>query len=70
MHFITFLLLIIGGLNWLLMGIFSWDIGNLFGGMDAVISRVIYIVIGLAAIYELVSHKKSCKMCEKPAAKS
>ncbi len=46
-------LLIIGGLNWLLVGIFSWDIGSIFGGMDAIISRIIYILVGLSAIYKL-----------------
>ncbi len=63
MHYVTFGLLLIGGLNWLLQGVFGWDVGQLFGGMDAVISRVIYVLVGLAAVYELVMHKKCCKMC-------
>ncbi len=63
MHFVTFLLLVIGGLNWLLLGLFGWDVGQLFGGQMAVISRVIYVLVGLSAIWELVSHKKCCKMC-------
>ena len=64
LHKITFILLIVGGLNWLLVGLLSWDIGQLFGGMDAVISRVIYILVGLSAILELFGHKKACKHCE------
>ena len=63
LHMIAFLLLIIGGLNWLLLGLFKWDVGQLFGGMDATVSKVIYILVGLSAIYELVSHKALCKMC-------
>ena len=47
------LLLIIGGLNWLLVGLFGWDIGMLFGGMEAMVSRVIYVLVGVAALYEL-----------------
>lgn len=63
-HTITFILLIIGGLNWLLVGIMGQDIGQMFlGGQDATISRVIYILVGLSAIYEIVSHKKLCKAC-------
>lgn len=65
MHYVTFGLLIIGGLNWLLQGVFSWEIGELFGGQDAVISRIIYILVGLAAVWEIVMHKKGCKMCGK-----
>jgi len=68
MHYVTFGLLIIGGLNWLLQGVFMWDVGQLFGGMDALVSRVIYILVGLAAIVEVVTHKKGCKMCGQPKA--
>lgn len=45
-------LLVIGGLNWLLVGLLKWDIGQLFGGQEAWISRIIYILVGLAAIVE------------------
>lgn len=64
MHKVTFILLIIGGLNWLLVGILKWDIGAIFGGMDAVVSRIIYILVGLSAIYEIIGHKKTCKNCD------
>ena len=60
---ITFILLVIGGLNWLLLGLFGWDIGMLFGGQMAVISRAIYILVGLSAIYEIAIHKSTCKLC-------
>lgn len=66
LHKLTFILLIIGGLNWLLVGIAKWDIGNLFGGQDAGISRIIYILVGLSALYEIFSHKKNCKHCDAP----
>lgn len=60
---VAFILLVVGGLNWLLVGLVGWDIGALFGGMGAIISRIIYVLVGLAAIYEVVTHKKNCKMC-------
>lgn len=62
-HMVTFLLLIIGGLNWLVFGIFQIEIGYLFGGADALISRAIYILVGLAAIYEIATHKQNCRAC-------
>lgn len=65
LHKITFWLLVIGGLNWLVFGILSYDIGSLLGGMGSIYARIIYIVVGLAAIYELVMHAKTCKMCGK-----
>ena len=45
-------LVIIGAINWGLVGFFQFDIvASLFGGVDAVISRVIYAIIGLCGLY-------------------
>jgi len=63
LHTITFLLLVIGGLNWLLVGLFGWDIGVLFGGQGTAVSRVIYVLVGLSALYEMLSHKADCRAC-------
>ena len=63
LHFIAFLLLVIGGLNWLLLALFGWEVGQLFGGMDAAVSKVIYVLVGLSALYELATHKGKCKAC-------
>ncbi len=63
LHMVTFLLVIIGGLNWLLVGLIGWDVGDLFGGQGEMISRIIYILVGLSAVVELVTHKKGCKNC-------
>jgi uncharacterized protein len=52
-------LLIIGGLNWLLVGILGWDIGVLFGGQDAIISRIIYVLVGISALLALKPAKSS-----------
>ena len=64
LHTITFILLAIGGLNWLLVGLFGWDVGMIFGGQMAVISRIIYILVGLSALYEIFTHKRNCKYCD------
>ena len=63
MHKVAYILLVIGGLNWLLVGAIGWDIGELFGGQGAAVSRVIYVVIGLATIYKLATHTRYCKEC-------
>jgi len=57
MHKVTFTLLIVGGLNWLLEA-FGWGIGQY---LPVMIGQIIYIVIGLSAIYELAMYKKNCK---------
>ena len=63
LHAVTFFLVVIGGLNWLLVGVAGWDIGDLFGGMDALASKIIYILVGLSAIVLLFTHKRDCRMC-------
>jgi uncharacterized protein len=67
LHKVGFILIIVGGLNWLLLGLTGWDIGQLFGGQGALISKVIYVVIGLAAVYEVATHKARCKECSASA---
>lgn len=45
-------LLIIGGLNWGLVGLFSFDlVAWLFGGSTAVLSRIVYILVAISAIW-------------------
>lgn len=49
---IALILTIIGGINWGSIGIFKFDIvAWIFGGQDAVLSRIIYTLVGLCAIW-------------------
>ncbi len=52
------LLIIVGGLNWGLVGIFKFDLvawvcGGLDFGQTNAVSRIIYLAVGIAALYEL-----------------
>ena len=50
-------LLVIGGLNWGLVGIFRFDlVATIFGEMS-ILSRVVYTLVGLAAVYDIVAIK-------------
>lgn len=69
LHGVSFVLLVIGGLNWLLVGLVKWDVGAIFGGQDAVVSRIVYVLVGLSALYLVFTHKSTCKKCE-PASSS
>lgn len=46
-------LLIIGGLNWLLFGLIGWDVGQILGGMDSWLARIVYILVGISALMAL-----------------
>jgi uncharacterized protein len=55
---IAAVLLIIGGLNWGLVGIFEFDlVATIFGGADSPLARLIYIVVGLSAAYQAIQFK-------------
>jgi uncharacterized membrane protein YuzA (DUF378 family) len=55
---IVAVLLVIGGLNWGLVGVFKFDlVAAIFGGQEAVVSRIVYTLVGLCAIYQAVMWK-------------
>lgn len=61
LHKIAWVLLIIGGLNWLLTGLVpSWDLANFLG---STLAMIVYILVGVSAVIELFSHKKMCRDC-------
>lgn len=48
--FVSFVVLLIGGLNYLIMGLFSFDMFGEIFGFDTVAGRVIYCIFGVAAV--------------------
>lgn len=49
---LSLILLIVGGLNWGSIGIFQFDIvAWIFGGQSSILSRIIYTLVGLCAIW-------------------
>ncbi len=52
---ITLLFIIVGGLDWLLIGLFQFDfIGILLGGSGAILSRIVYTLIGISALWQFL----------------
>jgi len=49
---LALILVIIGAINWLLVGLFRFDlVANVFGGSTSMVSRIIYSLVGLAGLY-------------------
>jgi uncharacterized membrane protein YuzA (DUF378 family) len=68
MHMVTWILVIVGGLNWLLVGLggfmgSDWNVVHLIFGSVPMLEWLVYVLVGLSAVYELVMHKKNCKAC-------
>ncbi len=48
------IIVIIGALNWLCIGLFGFDVvAALFGGQGALISRIVYTLVGIAGIWSI-----------------
>ncbi|TSC55164.1 MAG: hypothetical protein LiPW30_630 [Parcubacteria group bacterium LiPW_30] len=59
LHLVSFILLVVGGLNWLLVA-FGYNVVALLGSS---VEQIVYILVGLAAVYEVVTHKSNCREC-------
>lgn len=62
LDWLALVLVIIGGLNWALIGFFSFDLVAAIFGVMSVLTRIIYVLVGLSALYLIaVSGKLSKK---------
>ncbi len=64
---LSWLLLFIGGLNWGLVGAFDWNLVNALFGSVSWLERLIYVLVGLAALASLMHCK--CKTCKEGCCK-
>lgn len=54
MDTIALLLVIVGALNWLLVGLFQFDlVAAIFGGQQSLLSRAVYSLVGLAGLWSI-----------------
>ena len=53
LDYIAMALLIVGGLNWALVGLFSFDLVATLFGTQTPVTRVVYILVGLSALYAI-----------------
>lgn len=63
LHTVAFILLIIGGLNIGLTAV-GYDVLNMILGSIPALSIAVALLIGLSAIFELVTHKNNCESCK------
>ncbi len=59
LHTIAFILLIVGGLNWGLTA-FGYNVVEMLGSG---IAMIVYVLVGVAALYEAFTHKNRCQNC-------
>lgn len=62
LHMVAWVLLVVGGLNWGLVA-FNYNVVDMIFGAGSTLSMLVYILVGLSAIYEVATHKKNCRCC-------
>lgn len=65
LHYIAVALLVIGGLNWGLVGLLNYNLVTGILGSWPVLVQLVYILVGLSAVYIAATHMNDCKMCSK-----
>ena len=58
---ITLLLVIVGGLNWLLVGAFGFDLVAAIFGPMSILSRIVYVLVGISALVQIGELVKGAK---------
>lgn len=67
LNLITLLLIIVGGLNWLLVGLFDFDLVAAIFGAGSVLADIVYVLVGLSAIWQIVVFVKALSADETAA---
>lgn len=62
-HVLSFTLVIIGGLNWGLIGLFNFNLVNAILGSVGGLEKLVYVLVGVGAVILMLSHKNDCKAC-------
>ncbi len=62
-HMVTFALTVIGALNWGLVGLMNVNVVQLILSPWPALLRIVYILVGLSAVYLALTHINDCKIC-------
>ncbi len=63
LHIVAFLLTVVGALNWGLVGLFNFNLVTTLFSSVPTVERVVYVLVGLSAVYLVVTHRTDCKVC-------
>ena len=54
LNILTLVLVVVGGVNWGLVGLFNFDLVATIFGAGSILSRLVYILVGVSALWQLV----------------
>jgi len=65
LHVVVFTLVVVGALNWGLVGLLQFNLVEMLFGMDTMLTNFVYILVGASEVYLALTHKKDCRVCGK-----
>ncbi len=65
LHMVAFALVIVGALNWGLVGLFGFNLVYMIFGSMPGIENIVYILVGASGVYIAFGHMTDCKICSK-----
>ena len=63
LHMLVFTLVIVGALNWGLVGLFDFNLVSTLLGSVQGLEKLVYIAVGVSAVYLGATHMSDCKIC-------
>lgn len=70
LHYVAFILTVVGALNWGLVGLgwilgggANWNVVNMLFSSSMELEGIVYVLVGVSAVWLVLGHKKACKMC-------
>lgn len=69
LHMVAFVLAMVGALNWGLIGLgwllgnADWNVVSMIFGASMLLEALVYVLVGLSAVWLLLSHRKDCRWC-------
>lgn len=64
LNLVTLVLIIVGGLNWGLVGMANFDLVAALFGEGSVLARAVYVLVGLSAAFQLIPLSKALRIDE------
>lgn len=62
-HMVAYALVIVGALNWGLVGLFNFNLVTALLGTMPMLEKAIYVLVGVSAVVSAATHMKDCKEC-------
>jgi uncharacterized protein len=64
LHMISFILVVVGAVNWGLIGLLNLNLVTMLFGASSLLTQIVYVLVGLAGVYLASTHMNDCKVCK------